>query len=328
MTEEVRKAGKTLRPHAKAHKCAEIARRQKAAGAGGICVATLAEAEWMAKEGISGLLLTSPVADRGKMTRIVETGAMAVVDHVQQVEWYEEVAGSLHRTIDILVDLDVGDHRTGACPGDQALNVARAVDRARHMRLRGIQAYSVRASHIQDPEERRRVSQEAFRTAAEARDAMAREGLCTDILSGGSTGTWDIDIGLPEVTELQAGSFVLMDLAYARLGLNFQHALTVLTTVVSANHAGFVTVDGGFKAFSTDRGYGPEPVGIPGSAYRWGGDEFGYVDVDKCDRHPRLGDRLEFITPHCDPTVNLYDRIYACRGEQVEGIWSVMGRIR
>jgi D-serine deaminase-like pyridoxal phosphate-dependent protein len=127
------------------------------------------------------------------------------------------------------------------------------------------------------------------------------------------------------VTELQAGSYALMDIAYRRLGLDFRPALTVLTTVVSANHAAFVTVDGGFKAFSTDRGYGPEAVDLPGSAYRWGGDEFGYVDVDGCARKPQLGDRIEFIPPHCDPTVNLYDRIHACKGERIEAIWPVKG---
>ncbi len=111
-----------------------------------------------------------------------------------------------------------------------------------------------------------------------------------------------------------------MDLAYGKLGLPFRHALTVLATVVSANHDGFVTVDGGFKAFSTDRGYGPEAVNVPGSKYRWGGDEFGYLD---CAIIPKLGDKIEFIPPHCDPTVNLYDRIYVYREELVEGIWPV-----
>jgi D-serine deaminase-like pyridoxal phosphate-dependent protein len=117
-----------------------------------------------------------------------------------------------------------------------------------------------------------------------------------------------------------------MDLAYRRIGLDFRHALTVLATVVSANHEKFVTIDAGLKAFSTDRGYGPEAVDLSGSNYRWGGDEFGFVDVDACERKPKLGDRIEFIPPHCDPTVNLYERMYACRKDQVEAIWPVMGR--
>ena len=254
MVDHVRRAGKALRPHAKAHKCVEIAKRQLSAGACGVCVATLAEAELMSKGGITGLLLTSPVADPAKIKRIAETGAMVVVDHIQQVEWYQNAG----RKIDVLVDLDVGDHRTGASSKEQALEIAEAVERASNLNLRGLQAYSVVGSHATPDQERTRVSQEVFGRAAETRDAMARKGLSTEILSGGSTGTWQIDTALPELTELQAGSFVLMDLAYRRAGLDFRQGITVLATVVSANHEKFVSVDAGTKSFSTDRGYGPE----------------------------------------------------------------------
>ena len=325
MAARIQESGKSLRPHAKAHKCPEIAKRQIAAGAIGVCVATVAEAELMAAAGIPGLLLTSPVADPIKMARIVRTGAMVVVDHPQQVAAYDEVMGEAARAskrkLDVLVDLDVGDHRTGARSPEDAAEIAEAVDQATHLELRGIQAYSVLGSHAGGLEERKRVSRESFQVASRALGIMLRRGLSTEIVTGGSTGTWEIDTTVPDLTELQAGSYLLMDLAYRREGLDFQHALSVMATVVSANHAGFVTVDAGYKAFATDRGYGPEPVNLPGSSYRWGGDEFGYVDMP--DGLPKLGGRLEFIPPHCDPTTNLYDRIYACRGEQVEAVWPV-----
>jgi len=323
MAERVKKCGRALRPHAKAHKCVEIARRQLAAGACGICVATLAEAELMAGGGISGLLLTSPVADPLKISRLAQTGAMVVVDHLVQVEWFQEAARAASRKIDVLVDLDVGDHRTGARPGSEALEIAQAVDRSAHLQLRGLQAYSVNGSHAGGFEQRQRNSRRTFEVAAEVRDAMTRAGLFTEILSGGSTGTWDIDTGLPELTELQAGSYALMDLAYRREGLDFEHALTVMATVVSANHENLVTVDAGVKAFSTDRGYGPEALNLPGSKYRWGGDEFGYLDVEDSAKRPQLGDRIEFIPPHCDPTVNLYNAIHAHRRNKVEAVWRV-----
>jgi 3-hydroxy-D-aspartate aldolase len=323
MAERVQQCGKSLRPHAKAHKCVEIARRQLAAGACGICVATLAEAELMAGAGITGLLLTSPVADPLKMSRIAQTGAMVVVDHPRQVEWYQEAARAADRKIGVLVDLDVGDHRTGAPSVSQALEIAQAVDRAAHLQLRGVQAYSVNGSHAGGFEQRQRNSRRTFQVAAQALDAMARAGLSTEIVSGGSTGTWDIDTALPELTELQAGSYVFMDLAYQREGLDFKHALTVMATVVSANHENFVTVDAGLKAFSTDRGYGPEALHLHGSKYRWGGDEFGYLDVEAPPKRPLLGDRIEFIPPHCDPTVNLYNAIHACRRHKVEAVWPV-----
>jgi len=323
MAAQVKQSGKALRPHAKAHKCVEIAKRQVAAGAIGVCVATVAEL--MAAAGIPGLLLTSPVADPLKMARIVRTGAMVVVDHAQQVAAYDEVtgevAGAANRKLDVLVDLDVGDHRTGARSPEDAAEIAEAVDQAANLELRGIQAYSVFGSHAGGLEDRKRVSRESFQVATRALGIMLRRGLSTEIVTGGSTGTWEIDTAVQDLTELQAGSYVLMDLAYRREGLDFENALTVMATVVSANHAGFVTVDAGFKAFATDRGYGPEAVDLPGSSYRWGGDEFGYVDMP--DGLPKLGARLEFIPPHCDPTTNLYDRIYACRGGQVEAVWPV-----
>ena len=324
MERRVKESGKALRPHAKAHKCAEIARREIAAGAIGVCVATVAEAELMAAAGIPGLLLTSPVADPLKMARIVKTGAMVVVDHLQQVAWYDEAARACGRKLNVLVDLDVGDHRTGARSPEDAAEIAEAVDQAAQLELRGIQAYSVLGSHAGGLDERKRVSAESFRIASRALGIMLRRGLSTEIVTGGSTGTWDIDTAVADLTELQAGSYVLMDLAYRREGLDFEHALTVLATVVSANHPDFVTVDAGYKAFATDRGYGPEAVDLPGSKYRWGGDEFGYIDVP--DGLPKLGSRLEFIPPHCDPTMNLYDAIYACRGDRVEGNWPLKGR--
>lgn len=317
MARAVKQSGKQLRPHAKAHKCVEIAKRQIAHGACGVSVATVAEAELMAANGIPGILLTSPLGDPAKVARIAATGAMAVVDHVRQVEWYEAAA---MRPIDLLIDLDIGDHRTGASSASQALEIARAIGKSSKLRLRGLQAYSVSGSHGADVATRRQISQGAFQTAAAARDLLASHGFPTEILTGGSTGSWDVDLDLPDVTELQCGSYVMMDLAYRRIGIDFHHAMTILATVVSVNHDSFVTVDAGFKAFATDRPFGPEPVHSD-AKYRWGGDEFGYLDAKLA-----LGDRVEFIAPHCDPTVNLYDRIYVCSGETVEAIWPVMGR--
>jgi 3-hydroxy-D-aspartate aldolase len=318
MADAAKRSSKQLRPHAKAHKCVEIARRQIEHGACGISVATVAEAELMARHSIPGILLTSPLADPAKIARITSINASAVVDHVQQVAWYDAAAS---RPLDLSIDLDVGDHRTGASSAQQALEIARAIDKSPRLNLAGLQAYSVSGSHGADAATRKQISQSAFQTAATIRDFLAAEGFPTKILTGGSTGTWDIDLALPDVTELQCGSYVMMDLAYRRLGIDFQPAMTILSTVVSANHANFVTVDAGFKAFSTDRPFGPEPAHLSAN-YRWAGDEFGFLYTKLA-----LGDRVEFIAPHCDPTVNLYDRIYVCHGESVDAIWPVMGRV-
>jgi D-serine deaminase-like pyridoxal phosphate-dependent protein len=273
----------------------------------------------MARAGIENILLTSPLGEMHKISRVAQTGAMAVVDHPHQVAWY----ALTNQPVDVLIDLDVGDHRTGARSVEQALEIARAVDRAPNLRLRGIQAYSVSGSHA-GPEARRENSLRTFEVAASACEAFRREGFSTEIVSGGSTGTWEVDLELPELTEFQAGSYALMDLAYRRLGIDFANALTVLATVISANHKGFATVDAGYKAFSTDRPFPPEPLNLPGAKYRFAGDEFGIVEGADL----KVGDRIEFIPPHVDPTVNLYDRIYVRRGEMIEETWSVMDRMR
>jgi D-serine deaminase-like pyridoxal phosphate-dependent protein len=143
-------------------------------------------------------------------------------------------------------------------------------------------------------------------------------------LTGGSTGTWDIDLTIPEVTEIQAGSYALMDVAYRKIGgVPFAPAMTILATVVSASHDSFVTVDAGYKAFATDRPFGPEAVGLSNTRWQWAGDEHGILHFENGSRTLQPGDRVEFLAPHCDPTVNLYDRMSACRGEQVEAVWPI-----
>jgi D-serine deaminase-like pyridoxal phosphate-dependent protein len=322
MASHVRDAGRDLRPHVKAHKCAEVARRQLALGAVGLCVATVPEAEAMHRAGFTGLLLTGPLGDPAKIRRVVATGAAAAVDHVRQVEWYSEaVKARPGCAMDLFIDLDVGDHRTGASSTERVLQIARVIASAPHLRLRGLQAYSVSGSHGADREARTQISSDCFSRARAAIAALTADGHECASLTGGSTGTWDIDITMNGFTEMQAGSYALMDVAYRRIGIDFENAITVQSTVISANHGDFVTVDAGFKSFATDRPFGPEPVALPGAGYRWGGDEFGYVDLMDSATKPKLGDRIEFLPPHCDPTVNLYARIYACRGENVEAIW-------
>jgi D-serine deaminase-like pyridoxal phosphate-dependent protein len=319
-------AHKQLRPHAKAHKCVEIARRQMQAGAVGVCVATLAEMELMISAGI-GVLLTTPVASRSKTDRVAEwarEGAdiRAVVDHPLQVRLYEDSAARSGVTIPILVDLDVGDHRTGIPCDERAVALAHTVASSPNLRFAGLQAYSVSGSHTEGKELRRAHSAAAIGEAIAVRRQLLAQGLDATTLTGGSTGTWDIDIAIPDLTELQAGSYALMDVAYRKIGgIPFLPAMTVAATVISANHAGFMTVDAGFKAFATDRPFGPEAVGLPNVRWQWAGDEHGILHFENGSQTPQPGDRIEFLAPHCDPTVNLYDRIVACRGERVESVW-------
>ncbi|HYO83315.1 MAG TPA: DSD1 family PLP-dependent enzyme [Bryobacteraceae bacterium] len=333
MATHMARAGKRLRPHAKAHKCAAIAQHQIRAGADGICVATVSEAELMVSSGVEDVLLTSPVATSSKCGRMAALADVArvsvVVDHPDQVRLYADAAKSRGTRLNVLVDLDVGDHRTGSVPGQPAVDLAGCIVRETALTFAGLQAYSVRASHLSAADGVAEYTAAALQHAADTRRLLERIGMSVPVITGGSTGTYAFDSQLEQVDELQPGSYALMDVAYARIGLTeFDHALTVLATVVSANHRDRVTVDAGFKAFATDRAFGPDVQGLEGARHQWAGDEFSFVLLDDSPQRPRLGDRLRFIPPHCDPTVNLYDRMYACSGDIVVDTWSIMDRYR
>lgn len=331
--------GCAARPHAKTHKCPEIAKRQVAAGALGISVATVPEAEAMAASGIRGILLTSPIFDPKKvarMIRLIQAGAepMLAIGHPSELQVLAEAAQAKGVVADILIDLDVGDRRFGILPGKPAIALAEQAAKSKHIRVRGIQAYSGLSSHVPTFEARKRSSEEAMGKAVAMRAELEKLGLDNRILSGGSTGTYNIDSAIPGVTELQVGSYVFMDVGYRRIGsrdgnavyTDFQPSLSVLTTVVSATHPDRVSVDAGIKGFSTDTEDAPEAKDRQGLHYRRFGDEFGLITADPGADLPKIGERLEFYVPHCDPTVNLYDRIYAVREDRVEAIWPIMAR--
>ena len=303
----VARDGKKLRPHAKAHKCIQIARRQIAAGAAGVCVATVSEAELMVGGGIQSILLTSPIADRLKCRRIAALATVApdvavVVDHAEQIRLYADEAARANTKLNVFVDLDVGDHRTGIAPGKPALRLAQQIHRSPDPHVRRTPGIlRPRISHDRSGRSRR-ILHDCAAAALETKMLLEVHGIQTPSITGASSGTYAADAALPYMTELQAGSYALMDGAYARIGgVDFGHALTILATVVSANHADRVTVDAGFKAFATDRPFGPDVVDIPGARYGWAGDEFGYVFFDHSPNRLGLGDRLRFIPPHCDP---------------------------
>lgn len=339
MAGHCKRAGCGFRPHAKTHKCPEIGKRQVASGALGVCVATVPEAEAMVAAGIKGVLLTSPVVEPGKLARMTELArqggeVMLAVGHPRQAEMLAEAAAAARVMVNVLVDVDVGDRRTGILPGQPALDLARFIAQRKSLRLRGLQAYAGHASHAVGFTRRREVSRTAMSKAVETRDLLVKAGLEVGILSGGSTGTYNIDSAIAGVTELQVGSYVFMDVEYRSIGgpeeaavyQDFQPSLTVLTTVVSATHPDRVSLDAGTKAFATDVPFKPEAKGWEGLTYNRSGDEFGRLTAAAGARLPRLGDRLEFLVPHCDPTVNLYDRLYAVRGEKVEAVWPTTAR--
>lgn len=339
MAGHLKARGKGFRPHGKTHKCPEIGRALTRAGASGHCAAKLSEAEVFAAHGLPGLLVTTQVVGKRKIERAVALAArhpdtIFVADAEQAVRDLDAAAAAVKgkRPVIVNVAVDLLYGRTGIATGEPAVELAKTIDSLKNLRLAGIQAYDGGASHTVGFEARKARSEASVARAVETRQAFGRAGLPCPLLSCGSTGTYNIDSYLDGVTELQPGSFMFMDTDYNRIGgqdgatyQDFRNALTVVTTVVS-RRADAAIVDGGYKAFSTDRPFTPVAKGLEGVPYAWAGDEHGRLDLSKAQVDVKLGDRLEFIVPHCDPSVNLYDRIHCLRGDRVETVWPIAAR--
>lgn len=326
----------SLRPHAKSHKSVEIGRQQMAAGAVGVCCATLGEAEAMAAAGIAGVLVTSPVAGDTKIARLAALAArtpdlMAVADHPQSVSALSEAMPQT-APLKVLVDVDIGHGRTGVADTAAAVDLARRIDGADKLQFAGVQAYGGHLQHMADAAVRAAATVGAAERLRAVIGALRAVGLDPAIVTGAGTGTYETDAALGLYTELQAGSYIFMDVQYADPGLwphgepPFEPALFVQSTVVSANHPGYVTTDAGLKAFATD---GPAPLiarGAPdGAAYSFSGDEFGRVSLPRGGALP-LGAVVDCMVPHCDPTVNLHDHYHCVRGDTLVDIWPIGAR--
>lgn len=330
--EAARVSGKQLRPHAKTHKCGTIARMQIERGAIGVCAAKVSEAEALVNGGIRNVLVTGPVADRGKVSRLldireIDPGLLAVIDSGEGAELAGAEAKRRGLVLDVLMDIDVGQERTGV-PPERAEELAARLSAMSSLRLRGIQAYAGQVQHISGSGVRREASLTAMNRAASVFRILRRDYGC-DIFTGAGTGTWNIDSEIPELTELQLGSYVFMDAEYLGIGWEggdapFTPALTLLSTVVSANRKGHVTIDAGLKTLYRDGGV---PLVVfpraEGLRYSWFGDEYGRLETP--EHAPRLkpGDRVELVVAHCDPTVNLFDRFHVTRGDTVVDCWEI-----
>jgi D-serine deaminase-like pyridoxal phosphate-dependent protein len=331
MADHCRASGISLRPHAKTHKCAEIARRQIAAGAIGQCCASLDEAEMLVGAGITSVLVTSPLVAEASIRQLLALsaacpGLMAVVDSRQMADRLAQASFAAGQRLKLLVDIDIGHHRTGTAAGEPACVLASAIAKSPNLDFMGIQGYAGHLMHLGDRAERQARSSDALKQLRLTRDLLCGMGLAPRIITGGGTGSFDIDPAEQVLTELQAGSYVFMDRQYNDVwadGPPFETSLFVLTRVVSANHPGIATTDAGLKAFSTDAdapliAFGPKP----GAAYSFFGDEYGRITLAEDDAI-RLGDAVACIAPHCDPTVNLYGHYLAVRGGELVDRWPI-----
>jgi D-serine deaminase-like pyridoxal phosphate-dependent protein len=310
-----------LRPHAKTHKSAAIALRQLKAGAIGIACATLLEAQALAEAGVTGLLVTSPVVGAGKAARLARLNRvspmMVVVDHRDQLEGLRAALADGDPPLGVLVDMDVGQGRTGVATLQDGHALARIAAADRRFDFRGLQGYAGHIQHVLDPAERRAAAAKAVEALRSLAALLAAEGIACPVISGSGTGAHAYDMDGP-YTELQVGSYVFMDADYGRVRqddgspLPFAPALYVLATVVSANREDQVTVDAGTKALAVN---GPPPahfIGLPaGARYAFSGDEHGAITLPPGSTRPALGTRVLIGATHCDPTVNLHVGYFA-----------------
>ena len=333
-------AGLKLRPHAKTHKSIDIAQRQIAAGALGVCCAKLGEAEALAEGGIEGMLITSPVVGEAATGRLAALaakvpGLMAAADHPDAVAAIGAAAKAAGVQITLVVDLDPGLRRTGVATAEAAVDLARQIAGHEALKFGGIQCYCGAEQHIEGYAERLEAIRGRMVKLTDAIAGLKAAGLAPPIVTGGGTGPHAIDAALGVFTELQVGSYVFMDRQYGVCALRedcqvpFETSLMVDARVISASYPMLVTVDAGLKAFATEAGAPPILAGAPeGSAYHFMGDEHGAIVPPRGIAPPKLGERVTLAAPHCDPTVNLYEAYHVVRGDTLEAIWPVTARGR
>lgn len=329
--------GKGARPHAKTHKCPLIAARQLAAGAVGICVAKVSEALVLVHAGIDRVLITSPIVAADKLALLAGLAAPGrQIDVVVDSEaGLAALARAVHgeAPVGVVVDVDVSMGRTGCRDAERIAHLAETAASTPGLEYRGIQHYAGQVMHVAGHDRRREKSLRCWAAVEDIVDGLRRRGLAPAVVTGGGTGTYDIDSDVASVTDLQVGSYALMDQEYLDIGGrhgerfdDFEVALTVAASAISQPLERAITFDAGYKAFASDS-VQPRVLTVPGAGeYRFAGDEHGVLLLGSAAQEPLLGTVQRFVAPHCDPTVNLYDAYWLCRDGQALARWPIAAR--
>jgi len=321
-------AGKVrVRPHAKTHKCPEVAKRQIAMGAVGMCCQKVSEAEALVDGGIADVLVTNEIVGAPKIERLAALAKRArvgvCVDNRENILQLRASGAKL----DVYVELEVGMHRCGVAPGEPALALVREITASPNLRFAGLQAYHGRAQHIRSIEQRHAVIEVAAQHVQHTKRLLADAGIACPIVTGAGSGTFMLEVEAGAWDEIQPGSYAFMDADYAKNEWaaplpRFEHALFVLSTVMSRPSPDLAIVDAGLKASSVDSGM-PGVWQRPGLTYTHASDEHGWVEGQPL---PALGEKLLLVPGHCDPTVNLYDWYVCVRAGRVEALWPITAR--
>ncbi|KAL5333049.1 hypothetical protein BJX70DRAFT_80110 [Aspergillus crustosus] len=324
--------GRNIRPHLKTTKSAALAHKLAAAGAKGVCVAKVSEAEAITAAGFEDILITCEIIGKVKVARLVELfrkfkGIRIVVDSEVGASAIDEALGQsgIEERIQVLIDLDVGLHRTGVKPGEPALALGRHVGTLKHLRLIGVQGYEGHLQHLHDREDRRTQCLASMKYLTDTATALRDAGHKIEVVTTGGTGTAEFCATVPGITELQPGSFIFMDTDYRNaVGTFYSNSLTILSTVISKQGPRQVTIDAGLKSLTTDSGLAE----CKDRRYKHEnlGDEHGALVWEEGTEELRVGDRVEMVPSHIDPTINLHEVYYAYRKGVVEEIWKVDSR--
>ena len=323
-----------VRAHAKTSKCPEIARRQMALGAVGVCCQKVAEAEAMVEGGIADVLVSNEVVGEAKIERLARLAARArigvCVDDAGNVLALDAAARRAGTKLDVYVELEVGMRRCGVAPGESALVLARSVAACANLRFAGLQAYNGRAQHVRSTAERGALIGKAAAAVRMTREMLEQNGIACPTVTGAGSGTFMFEIESGAWDEIQPGSYAFMDADYAKNEWTaplprFAHALFVLTTVMSRTQPDRAIVDAGLKASSVDSGM-PAVWQRPGLAYVLASDEHGFIEIAPRAAAPALGEKLLLVPGHCDPTINLHDWYVCVRRGVVESLWPITAR--
>ena len=316
-----------VRPHAKTHKCPEVARRQVAMGAVGACCQKVSEAEAMVEGGIADVLVSNEIVGASKLDRLAALSRRArigvCVDNPENLE----ALGNLGANLDVYIEIDVGMRRCGVPPGSPAVELARQMLAFKKLRFAGLQAYQGRAQHIRSMEERHRAIEVAAQHVQHTKRLLAQAGIACPVVTGAGSGTFMLEVEAGVWDEIQPGSYAFMDADYARNEWaaplpRFEHALFVLATVMSRPAAGMAIVDAGLKASSVDSGM-PTVWQRNELMYTHASDEHGWVEGAPS---PALGEKLLLVPGHCDPTINLYDWYVVVKDGIVVDLWQITAR--
>jgi D-serine deaminase-like pyridoxal phosphate-dependent protein len=336
VAEYTRDHGLRLRPHTKTHKSVRIARRQLEAGAAGLTVAKVSEAEVMLASETADLLVAYPIVGRQKLARLMEvarkTRVTVALDSTFSARHLSDAARAAQVEVGVLAEVDVGLGRVGVAPGDPLLLLAQCIEKLPRLRLEGITFYPGQIKDLEEPG-RKALAQVGALLRSILSD-FQRAGMELKIVSGGSTPTLFHSHELEGLTEIRPGTYVFNDVNTARSGgCRLEDcAASIHATVVSTARPGQMIVDGGSKTFSSDRvanssevtfGY---VVEAPDARFHKMNEEHGFIDVTRAGREFGVGDRVRIIPNHICVAVNLHDQVYGVRGETVEEIWKVDGR--